>query len=298
MHKNFLSIKQLTEKDIVTLLRSAKKFQEEGMRPILQDKWVANLFFEPSTRTRCSFEMAAKQLGAQVLNLDISHSSAQKGEDLLDTVKTLEAMGCHFIVMRHSQEGVIQFLADHLSMTKVVNAGDGKNEHPSQAILDILTISQYKSDFNEISVAIVGDVRHSRVARSDIFALQVLGVKDIRVIAPSMLLPEDSKVLNVKTFENLEQGLKDVDVMIVLRVQKERMQEHPDKFNLESFSQSYCITENMLKYAKSDVIVMHPGPLNRGIEITSSVADGPHSVILQQVANGVLARMAIFEFLI
>jgi aspartate carbamoyltransferase catalytic subunit len=299
MQKHLFSIQQLSSHDILHILATAKDFQANIAKPLLQKKWVANLFFEPSTRTRCSFEMAAKQLGAEVLNIDIPYSSTQKGETILDTVKTLEAMGCVLFVVRHAENGMSQYIANHLKTASVVNAGDGQNEHPTQALLDMLTISQYKPNFSELSVAIVGDIVHSRVARSDIFALQTLGVKQIRVIAPSTLLPDKDflmshKGVSIQVFEDLYEGLQAVDVIMALRVQKERMS---DIFNMEAFSQTYCITEEALKQAKPNVIVMHPGPLNREVEVTSAVADGEHSVILQQVKNGVAVRMAVFEFL-
>lgn len=305
MQKHLLSIQQLSSKNILDILAMAKGFQSDASQPfppLLQKKWVANLFFESSTRTRCSFEIAAKQLGAEVLNLDIPHSSTQKGEAILDTVKTLEAMGCDLFVVRHSEDGMSQRIAEHLKTASVINAGDGQNEHPTQALLDMLTISQYKPNFSALSVAIVGDIVHSRVARSDIFALQTLGVKQIRVIAPSILLPQKDFLAPqnkapIQVFEDLYEGLQDVDVLIALRIQKERMLEDK-KFNIEAFSHAYCITEEALQQAKPDVIVMHPGPFNRGVEISSAVADGSHSVILQQVKNGVAIRMAVFEFLL
>lgn len=296
MPKHFLSIKELSKEAILEILNIAMAFQQGYLRDTLQRKWVANLFFEPSTRTRCSFEMAAKQLGAQVLSLDINYSSIQKGEIVFDTAKTLEAMGCHFLVVRHVLEGMSQQIAEVLQTASVINAGDGQNEHPTQAILDMLTIQQYKPCFSELCVAIVGDILHSRVARSNILALQTLEVKNIRIIAPLALLPLYLHELKVQVFENLYEGLVGVDVIIVLRVQKERMH-HEGLIDMSTFSQSYCVTEKALAVAKPDAIVMHPGPVNRGIEITSAVVDGPQSVILRQVTNGVAARMAIFKFL-
>jgi aspartate carbamoyltransferase catalytic subunit len=299
MPKHFLSLQDLSPKILSQLLRRAELFQKDriGSSTCLKDKWIAHLFFEPSTRTRCSFEIAAKKLGAEVLNFDTQTSSIQKGEEILDTLKTLEAMGCDVAVVRHSQDGMIHSIANQLEKMCVINAGDGQNEHPSQALLDMLTIRQHKPDFSKLSVAIVGDIAHSRVARSDIFALQMLGTTDIRAIAPSSLLPTDLQTFNVQVFHDLKQGLQDVDVIIALRMQKERIAEK-ENIDVEMIRRHYMIATEILSAAKKEVIVMHPGPLNRGIEISSEVADGPHSVILQQVSNGVFARMAIFDYLL
>lgn len=299
MLKHFISIQDLSPTIISKLLCRAERFQKDlrDSSTSLKNKWIANLFFEPSTRTRCSFEIAAKKLGAEVLNFDTQTSSIQKGEEVLDTLKTLEAMGCDIAVIRHSHDGIIHSIANQLEKMCVVNAGDGQNEHPSQALLDMLTIRQHKSDFSKLSIAFVGDIAHSRVARSDMFALQMLGTTDIRAIAPASLLPTDVQTFNVQVFHDLKQGLQDVDVIIALRMQKERMAEK-ENINVDAISRDYIITTNALTAAKKEVIVMHPGPLNRGIEIASEVADGPHSVILQQVVNGIPARMAIFDYLL
>jgi aspartate carbamoyltransferase catalytic subunit len=300
MNRHFISIRDLSKQTLCQILDLAEKFQNDLQtaknEAMLQGKWVANVFFESSTRTRCSFEMAAKNLNGQVLNLDVSTSSAQKGEEILDTFKNLEAMGCHVAVIRHAQDGIIQDIANHLTKMHLINAGDGKNEHPSQAMLDMLTIRQHKSYFDSLRVAIVGDIAHSRVARSDIFALKQLGVTDIRLIAPTSLLPLDVQALNVQVFQNLDEGLRDADVIIVLRTQTERILSK-EAIDFESLNKNYSITESRLAHAKPNVIVLHPGPLNREIEIASEVANGSHSVILQQVSNGVAVRMAIFEYL-
>jgi len=295
MPKHFLSIKDLSKADIVQLLEIAENYLHQSKAPLNQfsGKWVANLFFEPSTRTRCSFEIAAKRLGTQVLNLNIDNSSSKKGEVIFDTFQNLEAMGCDAFVVRHAESGMVANIAEHLKTASVINAGDGQNQHPTQALLDMLTIRQHKSDFSLLSVAIVGDVAHSRVAKSDIFALEKLGVRDIRIIAPSVLLPSQVETLPVKLFDNLSAGLRDVDVLITLRIQKERMLAS-ETLDFQSYK-NYQITKASLAFAKPDVIVMHPGPLNREVEITSEVADGPHSVILQQVSNGVAVRMAVLE---
>lgn len=294
MSKSFLSIKDLSKTEIIQFLDSAESYLSLTEKSdALCNKWVVNAFFEPSTRTRCSFEIAAKRLGAEVLNLDIAHSSAKKGEEILDTFRNLEAMGCNIFVVRHAESGMVEQIAKHLK-TRVINAGDGQNEHPTQALLDMLTIRQHKANFAELSVAIVGDIAHSRVARSDIFALQTLGVKDIRIIAPRLLLPENSDEFNVRVFDSLSAGLKDVDIVIALRIQKERMLSEKIA-DVDSLYHAYRITTDSLVVAKPDVIIMHPGPLNREIEITSEVADSSHSVILQQAKNGVAIRMAILN---
>lgn len=301
MQKHFITIHDLSKKDMLDIFELAEKFRDNfnaaKTEPILRGKWITNLFFEPSTRTRCSFEIAAKNLQGEVLNIDTAVSSITKGEEIVDTFKNIEAMGCHIAVVRHAQDGVMREIANHLEKMSVINAGDGQNEHPTQAMLDMFTIRQYKPDFSQLSVAIVGDIAHSRVARSDILALQKLGAKNIRVIAPSFLLPKDIQDLNVEIFEELDEGLKDVDVIIALRIQKERISKDAEQ-TIDGLYAAYRITEKALSFAKRDVIVMHPGPLNRGIEITSAVADGPHSVILQQVTNGVFIRMAVFKYVL
>jgi len=295
MYQHFLSIQELSKAEITQILAAAQEHLEQTKQlATFTGKWVVNAFFEPSTRTRCSFEIAAKRLGAEVLNLDIINSSAQKGEEILDTFKNLAAMGCDVFVIRHTENHMAEHIAKHLNAA-VINAGNGQHEHPTQAILDMLTIRQHKTNFAELSVAIVGDIIHSRVARSDIFALQTLGVEDIRIIAPRMLLPSNNSELGVQVFDNLSLGLKNVDVIIALRIQKERMRA-ATLADIDPFYQPYQITTDVLSIAKPDVLIMHPGPLNRETEITSEVADGPHSAILQQAKNGVAARMAVLEF--
>lgn len=302
MH-HLLTLEHHDAQDLNHILGLAQQFLTpekkivESAPASLQGKTVVNLFFEPSTRTRCSFELAAKKLGAEVLNLDIATSSTTKGESLQDTMLTLQAMQCDIFVIRHKEAGQPQFAADILDKRgHVINAGDGAHAHPTQALLDMLTIKQYKQDFKNLSVAIVGDVLHSRVAHSDIQALKILGVSDIRVIAPQSLLPKNAGNLGVSVFHDLQSGLKDVDVIMVLRPQLERMEKN--NFSQTEYSQKYCITLDSLKYAKNDVIVMHPGPINRNLEIASNVADSSHAVILQQVTNGVAVRMAVMSLLI
>ena len=290
MLRHFIDIAQFSAPDLQHLLDDCQR----APQPVLDGKIIAHLFFENSTRTRCSFEIAAKKLGATVINLDITTSSLSKGETVLDTVQNLQAMGVNAMVIRHGDNGLVaevaQVVGDDIA---IINAGCGTLQHPSQALLDVLTIAQHKPDFSALKVAIIGDLKHSRVSHSAIQALQVLGVRDIRVIAPSELLPKNVAQLPVTLFHDLKTGLADVDVIITLRLQKERMQTALD---VNSFIAQYQLTTTRLAYAKPDAIVMHPGPMNREVEITAEVADGPQSVILQQVANGVLARMAILRY--
>lgn len=300
--QHFLGIKGLQKELLLKILDTANSFiTDDGKAfkslPLLKDRTIVNLFFEPSTRTRCSFEIAANHLGAHVLNFNRDISSIQKGENLVDTFKNLEAMHLNLFVVRHSIPGTADLLAQHaLPNVSIINAGDGCNEHPTQAMLDVLTIMQYKPSLSKLRIAIVGDILHSRVARSQIYALTTLNIAELRVIAPKKLLPTDIDIekLGVKVYHTLSSGLVDVDVVIVLRMQEERNNNNllPSK---TGFYSEYGITIDRLKIAKPDVIVMHPGPLNRGVEIDSQVADGPHSVILKQTTNGVAVRMAIMS---
>jgi aspartate carbamoyltransferase catalytic subunit len=261
----------------------------------MRGKTIINLFFENSTRTRTTFELAATRLSADVLNMNIATSATSKGESLLDTIRNLEAMQVDMFVVRHALSGAAHFIAQqtapHIS---VINAGDGQHAHPTQAMLDMFTIRQHKKQFEGLKVAIVGDILHSRVARSQILALNTLGVTDVRVIAPKTLLPADVTSMGVTALHDMNEGLNDVDVVIMLRLQKERMNSAFLPSESEYF-RCFGLTEAKLKQAKSDVIVMHPGPINRGVEIASSVADGSHSVILQQVSNGIAVRMAVMS---
>jgi aspartate carbamoyltransferase catalytic subunit len=296
--RHFLSIEGLKRAMLVDILDLAESFAgvtEQAVKkvPLLRGKTIVNLFFEASTRTRVTFELAAKRLSADVLNVNISASSTAKGETLLDTLQNLEAMYCDMFVVRHSDSGSAQFIAEHvLPHVHVINAGDGRHAHPTQAMLDMFTIRRVKGEFAPLTVAIVGDILHSRVARSQIHALTTLGVNEVRVIAPRTLIPKDVETLGVHVYHDLRQGLRDADVVIALRLQHERMlgallpSEH-------EYFQLYGLTEEKLALAKPDAIVMHPGPINRGVEIASSVADGPRSVILQQVTHGIAVRMAV-----
>lgn len=265
--------------------------------PLLRGKSVFNLFFEPSTRTRTTFEIAAKRLSADVINLNMAVSSQTKGETLLDTVNNLSAMHADMFVVRHNQSGAAHLIARHVGPEiHVINAGDGWHAHPTQALLDMFTIRRYKQDFHTLRVAIIGDILHSRVARSQIHALTTLGVPEIRVIAPKTLLPARVERLGVHVYHNMTQGLKDVDVLMMLRLQHERM-ESAHLPSTEEYFKYYGLTPGKLLLARSDAIVMHPGPMNRGVEIDSEVADGSQSVILPQVGFGIAVRMAVMSIL-
>lgn len=265
--------------------------------PALAGKIVATLFFEPSTRTRNSFIIAAKKLGAMVLSPELSSSSIKKGESLIDTIRSFEAMGTSIFIIRHNENHTAEFIASQLlDKTRLINAGDGSRSHPTQALLDLLTIRQHKKKFDHLRVAIIGDIVHSRVANSCIRALSIMGVKEIRLIAPPPFLPEKIDSSIVKTFHSLKEGLDHADVVMALRIQSERIEatEFPD---LTRFVGEYGLNLENISFAKPDAIIMHPGPVNRGIEIDSALADGPQSVILQQVENGVAMRMAILDLL-
>ena len=262
---------------------------------ILRDMSVANLFFEPSTRTRNTFEIAAKRTIAKTINVDLANSATKKNETLMDTMHTLKAMQIDMFVIRHKQNGLPHRVAENIDGVAILNAGDGINAHPTQALLDMLTIRQHKKSFDNLSVAIVGDIRHSRVARSDIQAMKTLGTTDIRLIAPETLHDKE-ETPGLERFGSLEKGIEGADVIISLRLQKERMiaADIPDE---QTYFDGFGLTSENLKLAKPDAIVMHPGPVNRGIELSSEVADGPQSVILQQVTNGIAVRMAVMEIL-
>ena len=297
---NLLGIKGLTKADVDLIHATAKEFKDVLNRPIkkvpsLRDFTVANLFFENSTRTLSTFELAAKRLSADVLNLNISTSSTKKGETLKDTLMTLEAMHSDMFVVRHSDSGAAHFIASQVTPNvAIINAGDGRHAHPTQAMLDMMTIRRHKGGFKHLKVAIVGDILHSRVARSQIHALRILGVPEIRLIAPRTLLPRNVEMLGVKVFTDMAQGLRDADVVIMLRLQKERMTSALLPSESEFFK-LYGLSEEKLAFAHPEAIVMHPGPINRGVEIASSVADGPKSVILNQVTNGIAVRMAVMS---
>ncbi len=301
--KHFLTIDGLERELLVKILDTAESFAGVGERavkkvPLLRGKTIVNLFFEPSTRTRTTFELAAKRLSADVLNINASTSSTTKGESLLDTLRTLEAMHCDMFVVRHAQSGAAHFIARHAAPhISVINGGDGRHAHPTQAMLDMFTIRRHKGDFASLKVAIVGDVAHSRVARSQIHALTILGAAEVRIVAPRTLVPPGVESLGVTVHHHLREGLAGADVVILLRLQNERMQGALLPSSHEYF-QYYGVTEEKLAVADPDAIVMHPGPLNRGVEIDSDVADGPRSVILRQVSYGIAIRMAVMSMAI
>ena len=303
---HLLSTEGLPREVLTQILDTASSFLEVSDRdvkkvPLLRGKSVFNLFFENSTRTRTTFEIAAKRLSADVINLDVARSSTAKGESLLDTIDNLVAMHADMFVMRHSSSGAPYLVAEHLQRTgrhdvRVVNAGDGRHAHPTQGLLDMYTIRHYKKDFSNLTVAVVGDILHSRVARSDIHALRTLGAGEIRAIGPQTLLPTTIDTMGVRVFNDLREGLKDCDVIIMLRLQNERMSGALLPSAREYF-RSYGLTPETLALAKPDAIVMHPGPMNRGVEIASEVADGTQSVILPQVTFGIAVRMAVMSIL-
>ncbi|AAU91522.1 aspartate carbamoyltransferase [Methylococcus capsulatus str. Bath] len=298
--RHFLTIEGLSRELLTRIMDTAESFagvtaQNVKKVPLLRGKTVVNLFFENSTRTRTTFELAAKRLSADVLNINIATSATSKGESLLDTIRNLEAMHVDMFVVRHAQSGAAHFIARHVAPhISVLNAGDGRHAHPTQAMLDVFTIRRAKGGFAGLKVAIVGDILHSRVARSEIWALNTLGVDEVRVVAPKTLLPAHVEALGVVPYHDLNEGLRDVDVVIMLRLQLERMGSAFIPSEHEYF-QRFGLTEKRLEKARPDVIVMHPGPINRGIEIDSAIADGPRSVILQQVTHGIAVRMAVMS---
>ncbi len=298
--RNFLSIEGLPRSILEEILDTAASFVDVGDRsikkvPLLRGKTLVNLFFEASTRTRNTFELAAKRLSADVLNIDITRSATSKGESLTDTLRNLEAMASDMFVVRHQDSGAPHYIARYATPeVAVINAGDGCHEHPTQAMLDMYTIRHYKGGFEGLRVAIIGDILHSRVARSQIHALNILGAKEVRVIGPRTLLPVDVEAMGVSVYTDLHQGLQDVDVAIALRLQRERMDSALLPSESEFFN-LYGLTGERLRQARPDAIVMHPGPINRGVEIASDVADGPQSVILHQVTFGIAVRMAVMS---
>jgi aspartate carbamoyltransferase catalytic subunit len=296
---HLLTLEGLPAEILWQILDTAKSFVGSKVKkvPLLRGKSVFNVFFEPSTRTRTTFEIAAKRLSADVINLNVSVSSQNKGESLLDTVDNLSAMHADMFVVRHAESGAPHFIARHVAPDiHVINAGDGRHSHPTQGLLDMYTIRHFKKDFSNLRVAIVGDVLHSRVARSQIHAFTTLGCPEVRVIAPKTLLPAHVEQLGVHVYHDMRQGLKDVDVVTMLRLQSERMQGALLP-SAQEFYKYYGLTDDKLALAKPDAIVLHPGPMNRGVEIDSSVADGKHSVILPQVTFGIAIRMAVMSIM-
>ncbi len=303
MLRHLLTLQDLPRSTLEAMLDRAAVLRTTALhgpfehRP-LAGRTMVNLFFEPSTRTRCSFELAGARLGATVVNFDMANSSSRKGETLADTLHTLEAMGATLFAVRHSVDGAVATLAEVCGPTTgLINAGDGRSAHPTQGLLDMLTIRQHKGcDFSALKIAIVGDIRHSRVARSDLHALQTLGTGEIRVAAPTALLPEPALLHGCRICGSVDEAVADADVVMTLRLQRERMDEGLVA-SLEAYFRDWGISEERLAQAAPDAIVMHPGPMNRGVEISDAVADGPQSVIREQVSNGVAVRMAVLETL-
>ena len=299
---HLLSIEGLPQPVLNQILDTAGTFLSVNDRevkkvPLLRGKSVFNLFFENSTRTRTTFEIAAKRLSADVINLDIARSSAAKGESLLDTIANLSAMHADMFVVRHGESGAPYLIAQHCAPhVRVVNAGDGRHAHPTQGLLDMYTIRHYKQDFTQLTVAIVGDIVHPRVARSDIHALTTLGVPEIRAVGPKTLVPGDLSAMGVRVCHDMTEGIRGADVIIMLRLQHERMSGAMLP-SAGEFFKNYGLTAEKLALAKPDAIVMHPGPINRGVEIDSAVADGAHSVILPQVTFGIAVRMAVMSII-
>ena len=300
--KHLLSIEGLPKKILNQILDTAESFvgvaeREVKKVPLLRGKTVCNLFFENSTRTRTTFEIAAKRLSADVITLNVGTSSQSKGETILDTIDNLTAMHADMFVVRHAQSGAAHMIAKHVAPhISVINAGDGRHAHPTQGLLDVFTIRKYKPDMHNLRVAIVGDILHSRVARSEIHALTTLGVPEVRVIAPKTLLPQDVEKLGVHVYHDMHAGLKDVDVVMMLRLQNERMAGAMLPSSQEYFK-TYGLTLEKLALAKPDAIVMHPGPMNRGVEIEIAGADGKQTGILPQVTYGIAVRMAVMSIL-
>ena len=301
--RHFLTLDGIDRETLTTVMDTAEKFIGVGEKaikkaPLLRGKTVANIFFENSTRTRTTFELAAKRLSADVLNVNLVTSSTKKGESLLDTLRNLEAMQCDMFVVRHGDSGAAHFIARNVAPgITVINGGDGRHSHPTQGMLDMLTIRRCKGQFEQLVVVVIGDILHSRVARSDLIALRTLGVAEIRVVGPHTLIPAYVEELGVVRYQRLEQALADADVVIGLRLQNERMQGSTVP-SADEFYFTYGLTPERLRLAKPDAIVMHPGPTNRGVEIDGSVADGKQSVILQQVTHGIAIRMAVMAITI
>jgi aspartate carbamoyltransferase catalytic subunit len=301
--RHLLTLQGLSRERITALLDRAEALHAESRGgtlrlDLLAGRTVINLFFEPSTRTRTSFDLAAQRLGAQVINFDIGSSSTVKGETLLDTVHTLEAMHCDAFVVRHKDAGMPEYIARHLrSRAAVLNAGDGNQGHPTQGLLDALTLRQQRADFAALRVVICGDIRHSRVARSDVHVLQGLGVRELRLCAPPELAPDAAEFPDCRIVHDFDAALDDADVIIMLRLQKERMQAASIPSEADYYRR-YGLSPARLARARPECLVMHPGPINRGVEIAADVADGHQSLILEQVANGVYVRMAVLAELL
>ena len=299
--RHLLSLKAIDATLLTELLDDAENYlTDPGALPArsqsLAGRTIGNLFFEPSTRTRASFDLAGRRLGADVLNLDVNTSSRKKGESILDTIYTLEAMQVDVMVVRDASDGVPAYIArnvkDHVS---VLNAGESDVSHPTQGLLDLLTIRQHNPDFKNMTVAIVGDIQHSRVAMSASEALQTMGIGELRLISPPALAPDADRFPDARVVDNIADGLKDADVVMALRIQRERIGNLDGIPGIDEYFANYGVSHENMKFAKPDAIVMHPGPMNRGIEIEGALADGPRSVITKQVTNGVAVRMAVLD---
>jgi aspartate carbamoyltransferase catalytic subunit len=300
VHKHILGLDHLTAQDITHILQLAETFKEISSRPIkkvptLRGKTIVSLFFEPSTRTRLSFEIAAKRMSADTFNISASTSSAQKGETLIDTARNIEAMQADVIIIRHSYSGAAALLAQY-THTSIINAGDGTHEHPSQGLLDLLTVRDKKGGLRNIKVAIIGDIKHSRVAHSNIVGFTKMGAK-VYVAGPAPLIPAGIETLGAVVCRTVDDALEDADVVMPLRIQKERQQD-PLIPSFREYAEVFGINRNNIQKARSDVIIMHPGPINRGVELAPDLADSARSVILEQVANGVAIRMALLYLVI
>ena len=299
--RHLLTLKGLARDLLIGLLDDAQQFvtapgEATARNQSLAGRTVANLFFEPSTRTRASFDLAGKRLGADVLNLDVNTSSRKKGESILDTIYTLQAMQVDVMVVRDASAGVPAYIARHVNdHVSILNAGEAEVSHPTQGLLDLLTIRQHKGGFEDLTVAIVGDIMHSRVARSAAEGLHTLGVGELRLISPPSLGPDADEMPYARLLDNLDEGLRDADVVMALRIQRERIGSLDGIPGIDEYFANYGVSSERMQLAKPDAIVMHPGPMNRGIEIESALADSPASVITQQVANGVAVRMAVLE---
>jgi aspartate carbamoyltransferase catalytic subunit len=299
-HKHLLGIQDLTSSEITTILDTAESFYEISTRevkkvPTLRGKTIINLFFEPSTRTRSSFELAAKRLSADIVNFNLNASSAMKGETFKDTILNLEAMNPDALIIRHSCSGAIQY-ASTFSQSNIINAGDGSHEHPTQALLDAFTIRQEKKNFKDLKIIIVGDILHSRVARSNIFLLRKMGAQ-LTLVGPPALLPEEFRKFGVETDFNLDRAVEGADVIMMLRIQLERQAKNFFP-SVREYRNLYSLTAQRFRRAKKNAIIMHPGPINRGVEISTDMADCAKSVILKQVENGIAVRMAVLYLLL
>ena len=301
--KHLLYIKELNQRTISRLLAKAETFLSTNNFPPPQDKnlqgiTLANLFLEPSTRTRSSFQIAAKRLGADVLNIDEQHSSRTKGETIIDTVRTLEAMGVNYFVVRHKERGILSKIVANVDLdSHVINGGESVDSHPTQGLLDLLTIKKHKKGFDQIKVAIVGDIKHSRVARSLAEGLATMAVKTLTLITPEEFKPDMKFYPNAEHCKNLDQGLVNADVVVALRVQRERIESLTETISPDHYFEKYGLTMKRLEPCNDDVIVMHPGPMNRGVEISDEVADGANSVIREQITNGIAIRMALLSMM-